>query len=193
MKQHECQAMFLKQRARSFGFYVAFEAWSTFATDIALVVEPPSTLQDNSYENWGGLLFSCLGDTYQSIIESTGEIKELGNMEQLINTPLASFGFKLVTRTGSAHDFEFKEIGNANPFLFGEGKESGKLPRLCTEFGHELCLFGFATRVAKTASEQTRNMLAVYFNLRRLLDLLVIINCQRGAVRRNQKDVESKQ
>ena len=161
--------------ARFFGFNVRFEEWGSFAADTANESEnddPPSHLRTERYKTWGLLLYRFLDSTFDATIPKVGKTKELAFLEQVLNGPLNSFGFIFAEIPGSAHDCEIMEFGeNGDTFVFGEGKESGMLPRLCTKFGSQLCLFGFATRVVKASSSTTRRWTARYRNLRTLLGL----------------------
>lgn len=89
-----------------------------------------------------------------------------------MNKPLKSFGFAFSEIPGSAHDFEIREFKqDGKRFIFGEGKESGMLPRKFVKSCDELCLFGFATRVVKAHSPTTKRWTARYKNLKKLLGL----------------------
>lgn len=143
-----------------FSFNVNFEAWTTFTADTAFVGDLPSN--PTGYRTWGRLLIRMLDQTFRSRITTTGEIKELSVLEQQLNSALEPFGFhfNLVTGSGGAYNFEINETekdGELNEVvIIGVGKESGMLPRLCTEYGQELCLFGFATKIFEAQSSRTK-------------------------------------
>ena len=148
-------------------FDVYFVAWTNFAADTAFVGDLPSDL--TGYRTWGRLLLRMLDRTFGSKIATTGEIKEMSVLEQHVNLALASFGFIFNPVTGSEYDFEINETDEVGALdeivVVGEGKESGMLPRLCTEFGHELCWFGFATKIVKAQSRQTKTWTKRYREL----------------------------
>jgi len=136
-----------------FGFNVRFADWSTLATDIVGDTELQSELR--MYDRWGELLYEFLNETSVAEIVEADEQLELALLQNALNIPLKSFGDHFVKIPGSNHDFEIRELGNKIGFLVGERKESGMLPWKYIKPCSELCLFGFATRVAEACSSTT--------------------------------------
>ena len=97
-----------------------------------------------------------------------------------LNKVLRCFGFSFVPITGNQCDIEVRtgaagaDEAPAMPFLFLEGKESCKLPRRYPDqpdLWADLCLFGFATKIARTicpnkAMEKRRLALASLLGLK---------------------------
>lgn len=96
-------------------------------------------------------------------------------LEQQTNNVLKSFGFLFQLVTGSGYGFEINKTNQDGQFddivLVGEGKKSAMLPRLCTctSFGHELCWFGFTTRITKWESSVTKQWRRRYKELTAVL------------------------
>jgi hypothetical protein len=87
-------------------------------------------------------------------LKRPGEIPELAMSESVFNVVVKCFGFEYAVVSRSECDVEV--VKQTTPFLFLEGKESGHLPRRTTnrpQLWSELCLFGFATKIAGTQSE----------------------------------------
>jgi hypothetical protein len=83
---------------------------------------------------------------------------EIAVLENLFNIVVKCFGFKCVVVSGSDCNVEVRDMMDKDiPFLFLEGKESSHLPRRLTtrpELWSELCLLGFATKIALTKSSK---------------------------------------
>ena len=87
-----------------------------------------------------------------------------------INHVFKTFGFNVTVKNGSSDDFSVSRIGDeGSDFLFGEGKAASMLPlkEVTPVTSRELCLFGFATLVARTRARNDSKRV----NLQSLLNI----------------------
>jgi hypothetical protein len=160
-----------KELDNYYTYSVGFEYWENFASDVFiedLEAEASLTVESN---NWASLLVKSLKRSYGMGLKRPGEIAELAVFESLFNGFVECFGFDYALVGGSGCDVQVLE--GTTPFLFLEGKESSHLPRRATnrpQLWSELCLFGFATKVARTKSskdEEKRQEFANRLGLRK--------------------------
>jgi hypothetical protein len=146
------------------GYSVTFGKWASFSDDIKAVSFVSSEVEDTPVV----ILLNLLIRTWSTRSESAGEEKELAHLESDLNPCFNLFGFTLKSISGSKHNFEFlnKEM---EAFMYGEAKESAKLPHGCIDNAHELCLFGFATKIAKSTSNSTHVIDSEILKLEKLL------------------------
>jgi hypothetical protein len=152
-------------------YSVGFEYWENFVEDVRFEDLDKEAILTKGSRNWATLLVKLLKRSFGMGLKQAGEIAELAVFENVFNVVVKCFGFDFAVVSGSDCDVEVRE--NKNPFLFLEGKESSHLPRRITkrpQLWSELCLFGFATKIARTKSlkhEAERQELAEKLGLRK--------------------------
>lgn len=97
-----------------------------------------------------------------SSLTEPGEIQELTLWGNAMDNFLANFGFVIKITIGSKDDFSVAEKRDppSKGFIFGEGKPTDKLPELVPQDlpSSDLCLFGFATQVARSTPKEKTNL-----------------------------------
>jgi hypothetical protein len=136
-------------------YSVGFGHWENFVSDVQIEdLEAQASLTE-VYDSWATMVSTLLQRSFWMTIKRPGEILELILFESVFNVVVECFGFEYVVVIGGACDVEVLGKDDETPFLFLEGKESGRLPcRIMDrpQLWSELCLFGFATKIARTES-----------------------------------------
>jgi hypothetical protein len=134
-----------------YSYNVTFEAWDDFETlmDQQAISSLDGTLPDDT-NNWGTMIHSLLLETLRSDMGgATGELPELAILHGCLREVFTAFHFDMKVNSGSEEDVTCRSLSTDTDFMFMEGKESACLPRLLCTDGHHLCLFGFATKLAR--------------------------------------------
>jgi hypothetical protein len=130
----------------AYGYNVRFRRWECFQRDIF-----HADLQQVDTKRLPGIVMNLIEGSYRYGQSDRGEIMQLHTYANIIKDLLKTFGFRLRVKNPPADDFTFSPVNNDKEFLFGEAKECSLLPNETLPSGtsHELCLFGFATIVAR--------------------------------------------
>jgi hypothetical protein len=132
-----------------FSYSVKFRAWGTFTADIDT---------NNAAFASGQITTRICSDMIRLSFQlgvDPGEIQELTSLKATIKNLLLHFGFKFnVHYSTPKSDFDFVANGDGRSVISGKGKTATKVPdtELPNDASHQLCSFGFATFVARTAS-----------------------------------------
>jgi hypothetical protein len=152
-----------------YNFNVEFVHWKNFSDDVCVEnIDEKAELPERGAAR---VVAQLARISFEQVIYSPADERlELGYLAPTLNQVLPCFGFLFVPVAGSNCDIEVCTTGasaagtneaNGAPepmkpnkkILFLEGKESCKLPRRSTdrpELWADLCLFGFATKIART-------------------------------------------
>jgi hypothetical protein len=149
-----------------YSFNVHFKTWSTYSDDIDSEGSP-ELLASITEVQARQELCALLNRTHFARLVYPGEEREMALLENSINPVLKLFGFTFANINGSLHDFEF--LKGTDGVLYGEAKECSMLPCIHINDAHELCLFGFATKIAKSSTQTTSTMDTEYRELKTLL------------------------
>jgi hypothetical protein len=164
---------------------VDFVHWKNFSSDVSF-----EKFEENAVLSKEGgaakVVSQFLRASFEQQLLSSGDKSlELGQLATPLNKVLRCFGFLFVKVTGPDCDIEVRtgaagaDEDPAIPFLFLEGKESCKLPRCSanpSDLWADLCLFGFATQIARTTCpnetmEERRVALSTLLGLKNLIAL----------------------
>jgi hypothetical protein len=135
----------------AYGYDVRFRQWQRQSLREDILV---ANIQKADTKCLPRIVMKLIESSYDNGVCSTGEIQELTTYANIIKDLLKTFGFKLQVKSPPAVDFIVSyDASNEGKkeFLFGEAKQISSLPNKALPSGtsHELCLFGFATYVAK--------------------------------------------
>jgi hypothetical protein len=130
----------------AYGYNVRFRQWESLHGDIF----DDNNIQQDNANRLPEIVMSLIEDSYKRGCRPS-EIQELAFYADTIRGLLSRFGFELKVNSPPADDFIFSSMSNDEDFLFGEAAQISALPNqpLPSGTSHELCLFGFATHVAK--------------------------------------------
>jgi hypothetical protein len=133
-----------------YSYNVAFDKWVGFEPLMAVQdISSLATLPENMH-NWGMMVRRLLSLTSASNMgKATGEVQELTIMHGALRDVFLVFDFSMDVKNGSDDDVTCSILSTPTDFMFTEGKESSCLPRRLFTDGHHLCLFGFATKLAR--------------------------------------------
>ena len=183
--------------AKYYAYAVGFGYWGDF--DTAVKVEDDellarATQRKHAKEGtnpWAYDIVDFLDSTKGVMLTKPGERKELPALEIEFNKPLQRFGYLFVVLDGDESDIEVTKPGQEDAFLFLDGKASTHLPRHTTDnpdcLWAELCIFGFATRIARTTTrdnekENARQHLVDMLGLRKDKALKQQSDCEPSAM-----------
>jgi hypothetical protein len=144
-------------------FNVPFKNWSDFSNDtsskggIAVQLVKITDVQAKIE------LCELLVRMHSAGLKRPGEEREMALLEIIINAVLELSGFEFAKISNNLHDFEF--WNETDVVLYSEVKECGMLPRVHINDAHELCLYGFAEKIATSSTQTTSTMTAEYQGL----------------------------